>query len=201
MSDDIHRTEAANPLPGQRTRQPLPDHPVRIALLDLLAETGTLTSTEAAARLGHSSGLCSFHLRQLAKYGLIEEVPHQGGRARPWRLRWDTPEQPGQEETEEFGALARGLEDESYQHWLAHRDRAPAEWQQDESFSAVLHLTPAEMSELAASIRDLLAGYRDREHHPAARPRDAVAVAAVTRLFPLLGEQPTGPAETNSMGT
>ncbi|MBT2404840.1 winged helix-turn-helix domain-containing protein [Streptomyces sp. ISL-87] len=55
-------------------------------LLDLLAETGTLTSTQAAARVGHSSGLCSFHLRQLARYGLIEEVPHEGGRARPWRL-------------------------------------------------------------------------------------------------------------------
>lgn len=197
MSDDIRRTETANPLPGGHTRQPLPDHPVRIALLDLLAETGTLTSTEAATRLGHSSGLCSFHLRRLARYGLIEEVPQQGGRARPWRLRWDSPQRTGQEETEEFGALARGLEDESYQHWLAHRDQAPAEWQRDESFSAVLHLTPEEMAELAVSIRDLLAGYRDRERHSAARPRDAVAVAAVTRLFPLLGEQDVPPTSAS----
>lgn len=35
----------------------LPDHPLRIALLDLLAEVGTVTSTEAAQRLGQSSGL------------------------------------------------------------------------------------------------------------------------------------------------
>lgn len=86
--------------------------------------------------------------------------------------------------------LARGLEDESYQRWLAHRDQAPAEWQHDESFSAVVHLTPAEMTELAASIRLLLADYRERDQRPAARPADAVAVAAVTRLFPLLTEQP-----------
>ncbi|MDX3659405.1 helix-turn-helix domain-containing protein [Streptomyces sp. ID05-26A] len=76
------------------SRRPLPDHPVRLALLDLLAEHGTLTSTQAAARLGQSSGLCSFHLRQLAELGLIEEAPHQGGKARPWQLRWETDEEP-----------------------------------------------------------------------------------------------------------
>lgn len=75
-------------------RRPLPDHPVRIALLDLLAEHGTLTSTQAAALLGQSSGLCSFHLRQLAELGLIEEAPHRGGKARPWQLRWETEDQP-----------------------------------------------------------------------------------------------------------
>ncbi|MET9495029.1 helix-turn-helix domain-containing protein [Streptomyces sp. NPDC006552] len=77
-----------------RARRPLPDHPVRVALLDLLADIGTVTSTQAAARLGYSSGLCSFHLRQLARHGLIEEASHSGGRARPWRLRWDDPRQP-----------------------------------------------------------------------------------------------------------
>jgi hypothetical protein len=61
--------------------------------LDLLAEVGTVTSTEAARRLGRSSGLCSFHLRQLARHGMIEEAPHGGGRGgvRPWRLRWEGP--------------------------------------------------------------------------------------------------------------
>lgn len=150
----------------------------------------TVTSTQAAARLGHSSGLCSFHLRQLARHGLIEEVPHKGGRARPWRLRWDSGQQPDEAAPEQFDVLARGLEDESYQHWLAHRDRAPAEWQHDESFSAVVHLTPAETAELAASIRLLLAGYRERDQRPEARPAGTVAVAAVTRLFPLLTERP-----------
>ncbi|MEU5023657.1 ArsR/SmtB family transcription factor [Streptomyces milbemycinicus] len=196
MSDGNCRAEAAEAL-HDRARRLLPDHPLRIALLDLLAETGTLTSTEAAARLGHSSGLCSFHLRQLARYGLIEEVPHQGGRARPWRLRWDTPHHTGAEEPEEFTALARGLEDESYQHWLTHRDQAPAEWQQDESFSTVLHLTPAETAELATSLRRLFAGYRNREDHPAARPPNAVAVAAVTRLFPLFAEHQVPPQESS----
>lgn len=220
MSEEPSRAASTGP-PSHRARRSLPDHPVRIALLDLLAEAGTVTSTQAAARLGHSSGLCSFHLRQLARHGLIEEVPHTGGRARPWRLRWDTPSGPagqqeqageageagqpeqigqagrseragpaGQAAPERFDALARGLEDESYQHWLAHRDRAPAEWRHDASFSEVVHLTPAETAELAAAVRALLAPYRERNREPAARPAGTAAVAAVTRLFPLLTEAP-----------
>ncbi|MET8683171.1 helix-turn-helix domain-containing protein [Streptomyces sp. NPDC004732] len=189
MSDQ-DRQAASREHPLSRARQSLPDHPVRVALLDLLAEVGTVTSTQAAARLGHSSGLCSFHLRQLARHGLIEEVPQQGGRARPWRLRWESSgQEDGQdrEVPEQFDDLARGLEDESYQHWLSHRDRAPAEWRHDESFSAVIHLTPAEMAELAASVRQLLAGYRDRDHRAVA---GTMPVAAVARLFPLLNDDP-----------
>lgn len=216
MSDEKRQAASTGPLP-HRARQVLPDHPVRVALLDLLAEVGTVTSTQAAARLGHSSGLCSFHLRQLARHGLIEEVPRTGGRARPWRLRWESSHESGQAPSREsgqeapeefdaaasgkfdaaapegFDALARGLEDESYQHWLSHRDQAPAAWQRDESFSAVVHLTPAETAELAAAFRLLLAGYRERDQRPEARPAGAVAVAAVARLFPLLTDNPGQP--------
>ncbi|WP_328723878.1 helix-turn-helix domain-containing protein [Streptomyces sp. NBC_00247] len=178
---------------------------MRLALLDLLAEAGTVTSTEAASRLGHSSGLCSFHLRQLARHGLIEEVPDSRGRARPWRLRWESgeparpaadgpapeeeaPPRPGPSGApvpEPFDVLSRGLEDESYRHWLGHRDEAPDSWRSDPSFSAVVHLTPAEAAEVAAFVTRLLAGYRERDRDPAARPEGTLPVAVVTRLFPL----------------
>ncbi|GAA1231720.1 hypothetical protein GCM10009665_22450 [Kitasatospora nipponensis] len=159
----------------------LPDHPVRVALLDLLARTGSVTSTEAARELGYSSGLCSFHLRQLARQGLIEEArARSGGRARPWRLRWDPARPPG--DVGPSSALDRELEDASYRQWTAHRDRAPAPWQRDEAFSAVLHLTPKELAEVAAVLRTTLAGY---EHGDARRP-GVQPVAAVVRLFPLL---------------
>ncbi|MFJ7085063.1 ArsR/SmtB family transcription factor [Streptomyces griseus] len=152
--------------PLASARRPLPDHPVRVALLDLLAELGTVTSTQAAARLGHSSGLCSFHLRQLAKHGLVEEAPHSGGRRRPWRLRWESSDRPSGQESPE-----------------------PSE----ESFDAVVHLTPQEMAELAASVRALLAPYRERDRQPAERPAGSMAVAVVARLFPLpTGEEDRG---------
>ncbi|MFD7239743.1 helix-turn-helix domain-containing protein [Streptomyces syringium] len=179
-----------NSLPGQPrdTGDALREHDVRTALLDLLAEVGTVTATEAAARLGYSSGLCSFHLRQLARHGHIEEAPHSGGRARPWRLRQHDPSADGPAE-EQFGDLARGLEDESWQRWLARRDQAPAEWRHDEAFSAVAYLTPEEMSRVADAVRRALAPYRDREQRPLARPDDARPVALITRLFPLLPDE------------
>lgn len=200
MSEEKRQAARPDPPPHRGTLRSLPDHPVRIALLDLLAEVGTLTSTQAAARLGHSTGLCSFHLRQLARHGLIEEAPHKGGKQRPWQLRWESSHRPDQEAPEEFGTLARGLEDESYQQWLAHRDQAPAEWQREETFSAVVHLTPDEMGELAASVRRLLAPYAERDGRPAARPAGALAVAVVTRLFPLLTTDPVEAPEPSSRG-
>jgi predicted ArsR family transcriptional regulator len=168
----------------RRAASALPEHPVRSALLGLLAEAGTITATEAAQRLGYSSGLCSFHLRQLARYGDIEEVPRAGGRARPWRIR-QTPA-AGSPPAERFGDLARGLEDESYERWLARRDQAPAEWRRDEAFSAVAYLTPEEMTAVASAVRQVLAGYQHREAQAAARPPAARPVALITRLFPLL---------------
>ena len=163
-----------------RVSQTLPEHEVRTALLELLAEVGTVTATEAAARLGYSSGLCSFHLRQLARYGRIEEVPVSRGRAKPWRLRGQGSEPAG------FGELARGLEDESYQQWLAQKERVPEQWRRDEAFSAVVYLTPEEMASVADTVRRALARYQDREQRPTIRPEGARPVAVVTRVFPLV---------------
>lgn len=178
--DHPHDTDATGSTGGG-----LREHQVRTALLGLLTEVGTVTATEAASRLGHSSGLCSFHLRQLARHGYVKEAPHNGGRARPWRLARRDPT-AGDPAEERFGDLARGLEDESWQRWLTQRDEAPPAWRHDEAFSAVAYLTPEEMSRIADTIRRALAPYQDREQRPLARPVGARPVALITRLFPLL---------------
>ncbi|MGF1427898.1 helix-turn-helix domain-containing protein [Kitasatospora sp. LaBMicrA B282] len=165
------------------------DHPVRTALLELLAEVGTITSTEAAGRLGHSSGLCSFHLRKLAEAGLIEDAPRAGGRARPWRLTRPRPAAP----LPESSLFHRELEDTSYQLWLARRAEAPEQWRQDDAFSAVLHLTPAELRTLGERLRAVLADFQPESRGSTGSPDrpDAAPVAVLARLFPLLSE-PTG---------
>jgi DNA-binding transcriptional ArsR family regulator len=61
-------------------------HPVRIALVEELALGGAMTATEVGERIGESPTTCSFHLRQLAKYGWVEEAGGGKGRARPWRM-------------------------------------------------------------------------------------------------------------------
>jgi hypothetical protein len=172
-------------------------HPLRAALLGLLREHGTLTSTEAATLLGRSSGLCSFHLRQLARYGYIEEAPQPRGRVRPWRLAAADPgPQPGAPSAGRstalgdngFGALARELEDEGYRRWLAHKHEAEPVWRRDEAFSLVLHLSPDDLAEAAAEIRAVL----DRYHRRGGRGRGHRPVGAVIRLFPLLPADQSG---------
>ena len=184
---------------------PLGPHPARVALLELIRRDGVVTATGAARELGGSTGLYSFHLRQLARHGVIEEAPAPRGRVRPWRLAGPGTAGPPQEQSEKesgkrpgeqqprpvsntgLSAVARGLEDESYRRWLEHRDAAPGRWRQDEAFSQVLYLTPDEMAGMAEVIRALIAQYRHREASPAARPPEAAPVAVVARLFPLLG--------------
>ena len=139
------------------------------------------TSTEAARVLGQSSGLCSFHLRQLARYGYLKEAEHGRGRVRPWRLASTGPQVT---DDEGFAVLARELEDEGYRRWsFAGKPGVAPQWQRDAAFSTVLHLTAAELSRQAGEIRAVLDRYRQQADpsRPGTRP-----VAAVTRLFPLL---------------
>jgi predicted transcriptional regulator len=60
-------------------------HPIRMSLIGLLRTEGPLTATKAAELLGESSATTSFHLRQLAKYGMAEEAAGGNGRERPWQ--------------------------------------------------------------------------------------------------------------------
>ena len=198
-----HPARAAALGPDAARPEALGPHPARAALLELIRRDGVVTATGAARELGGSTGLYSFHLRQLARHGVIEEAPAPRGRVRPWRLAGpgtagppeeqsekESGERPGEQQpvgNAELSAVARGLEDESYRRWLEHRDAAPGRWRRDEAFSQVLYLTPDEMAGMAEVIRALIAQYRHREASPAARPPEAAPVAVVARLFPLLG--------------
>ena len=63
-------------------------HPVRNRMLSELAATGTLRAADVARELGIPANQASFHLRQLAKYGLVEEAPEEARdkRDRVWRV-------------------------------------------------------------------------------------------------------------------
>ena len=61
-------------------------HPLRIRLLGLLRGEGPATATGLAQRVGETSGTTSWHLRQLAEHGFVEDDPERGqGRERWWR--------------------------------------------------------------------------------------------------------------------
>ncbi len=65
-------------------------HPVRLRMLGLLRTEGPATATGLATRLGLNTGATSYHLRQLAEHGFIEEDTERGNaRDRWWRAAHD----------------------------------------------------------------------------------------------------------------
>ena len=62
-------------------------HPVRMRILEELSASGPVRAADVARDLGIPANQASFHLRQLAKYGLIEDAPEEARdkRDRVWR--------------------------------------------------------------------------------------------------------------------
>ncbi|MDQ1019192.1 ArsR/SmtB family transcription factor [Streptomyces afghaniensis] len=149
-------------------------HPLRMQLLDALRFGGPATASQLAAKLGESSGATSYHLRQLAEYGFIEDAPEHGkGRERWWKavhhgLRFDDALLDDSDPT------VRGAAD-LYLHevattqtrdlstWLGNRDSWPEEWSRSwDMSSATLRLTPELTRELVEKMHALVETYRDR---------------------------------------
>ena len=63
-------------------------HPVRSRILSELWASGSLRAADVARILDIPANQASFHLRQLAKYGLVEEAPEEARdrRDRVWRM-------------------------------------------------------------------------------------------------------------------
>jgi predicted ArsR family transcriptional regulator len=166
-------------------------HPLRMALLGLLRREGQQTATQAAAQLGESVASCSFHLRQLAKYGLVEEVASQG-RAKPWRATARYTSWRSDSDDPELAAAATLLDRtilDTYHRraaaWLSRRaHEAPAWRRAGQSSDHLLHLTAAEAEDLTRRLDELAAEYADRNDDPALRPADSRPVYIVNLIIP-----------------
>jgi len=145
-------------------------HPIRLRLIALLRQRGPQTATQAAAALGESVPSCSFHLRQMAKYGLVELVPGRRGREKPWQATAAATEWEGSGAGGPAGEAALQLEltlarqyFEAIRLWLTTQADEPAEWRQAAQFGdSLLHLTAAELKLLAEQIDGLLQPFRGR---------------------------------------
>ena len=167
-------------------------HPLRLSLIALLRREGPLTATAAGERLGESSGSMSFHLRQLAKYGMVEEAGGGTGRQKPWRAtaQYTTIDpSPDDPELAEAGAAFTRLVARRYfaalDRWLDRRPFAPKRWRDAEQFSdLLLYLTPAELTDLKGQQEALLTPYLSRTRNKAERPRGSRLVTWITLAFP-----------------
>ena len=175
-------------------------HPIRLELVGLLRRWGPLTATQAAELIGESSGSTSFHLRQLAKYGLIEEAGGGRGRERPWRSSAMFTGWPDVADSPELAAasgLLRGVLAEKYfewlLRWLENRENEPEEWQEAAQFGDTLvWVTAEELRELGREEQALMDRYLDRLTKPELRPPGAREINYLHLAFPAQG---TGPED------
>ncbi|MFJ1589727.1 helix-turn-helix domain-containing protein [Kitasatospora albolonga] len=150
-------------------------HPLRLRLLDTLREFGPATASKLGDRLGESSGSTSYHLRQLAESGLVEDAPELGkGRERWWR----SVHQGSTVESADFmthadpevrGAIEFLLHETATTHardlntWLGTSGDWPEEWQRSWDLSDFkIRLTPELSLELSHKVHELVESYRGR---------------------------------------
>jgi predicted transcriptional regulator len=137
-------------------------HPARIALWHHLMLEGPATATECAPVAGLSPSACSYHLRQLARYGFVvqDQAAAANGRERPWRVVV-TSTTIGNLDDPVAAMAARLLEYSLDEHWqdarrryAAGEDEYPADWRRAAGADrTILYLTSAELAELRDQIR------------------------------------------------
>lgn len=145
-------------------------HPIRYRLFGHLMALGAQTASECAAAVGASPSNCSYHLRELARYGLIERAPAEAGsdrRDRPWRptatgFRFGDLDDPAADPVQ--ASLSRQLAEAGIDQnaalsraaLAAHDDHA-ADWRAAETMSTFgLLVTAGELATLTAAVDGIL---------------------------------------------
>ena len=156
-------------------------HPLRLDLQGIVAVSGPITAAEAARRLGISQALASHHLRELARYGFVEQVEGPDRRSRPWRVTSTSHSWRGAEDRPEAADAVAVLDQlvteramANYLEWRQRRDATPPAWRKHSGMSnSNVHLTLEEFAELGAAIDALVGRYVEErpldevETHPA----------------------------------
>jgi DNA-binding MarR family transcriptional regulator len=168
-------------------------HPLKWALMDALLVEGQATSTRCAELVGESQANCSFHLRQLARYGLVEAAPTTSKKERPWRLTttdqsWSAI-QPDERRTRAVAELERVFvehEMTKLMRWERTAATYPETWRAAALRSAAQSwLTDAELADLGRQITELMLTYRDRLSDPTKRPPGSRPVRLLAVGYPL----------------
>lgn len=175
-------------------------HPLRVEIFDQLASFGPATASMLAHRLDESSGATSYHLRQIAKHGLVREAEGKGtARERWWEV---TPGGLHVGIEEDLDPAAREASKLIGRQWWDNRARRvdeflrrgdgelAMEWVEGSGIQAGhLTITAAELKELSdelqAAASAVMAKYRGRKDHPlGARPVQVLLAAHPLMTIP-----------------
>lgn len=169
-------------------------HPLRMRLIGLLRRHGPSTASRLGREVGESSGSTSYHLRQLARYGLVELDPEQPNRRdKLWRAVHDaTDVDVGSLEDDPAGRAALGrlvqMQVERFGRHAAAATQLPADelrvWGPAMASSdASTRLTPQMLTELRDELLRVVSEWADKgealpDDEPGAR-RVSVYLGAV----------------------
>jgi DNA-binding transcriptional ArsR family regulator len=142
-------------------------HPVRVALLNQLMAFGPRTASQCAASVGASASACSYHLRQLARWGLVEPAAAGDGRERPWQaaatgfgFEPDPSDPAGWAAHQTLAGMQVDQDAEAARAFLRRADTLEPAWLAAVELSRFsLLLTPAELAELTAAVDALIRPY------------------------------------------
>lgn len=151
-------------------------HPLRIQLLNALRRYGPATASQLGKRLGESSGATSYHLRQLAEFGFVQDAPEHGkGRERWWKAVEGGITYDGrlmnQEDPEIRGAADVLMHEVAAAHykeltgWIADRAQWTEKWAEVGDMSDItLRLTADRLAELTRKLHELVESYDTPAH-------------------------------------
>lgn len=171
-------------------------HPLRLDLIELLGTAGTLTAAECARRLCSTQASCSYHLRQLAKYGYVEEGEvGEDAREHPWRLT--DVRQSWSSMAPTAGDLERVFiqrEADKVIAWQAARAGESSPWREAAFVTgATVPLTADELDDVRARLADVLEPYIPRLTDPDTRPEGSRFVRV------LLAGTPAAPTKESAI--
>ena len=172
-------------------------HPVRTRILGEIAAGGPVRAADIARELDIPANQASFHLRQLAKYGLVEEAP---GEARDRRDRvWKATSEAGLAvrfadlEAQPGGKAAVTVFRRSAGDWAHHLVESALGGPEEPGTiramtNQTVKLTKEEAQELQGELLGLVEGWVERTRGRGDAARRTYVVMQVLQPYPLVGQ-------------
>jgi DNA-binding transcriptional ArsR family regulator len=164
-------------------------HPVRLAILTRLQQEGPQTATGLSQHVGASPSVTSWHLRHLAKHGLVRDAEALGnGRERWWEaasrgFRVVVDDEVGRRAAQALRDAIDATEGDQVSDW--RRDVEPhleLEWLAlSGQANTTILVTREELEQVEAAMEELLAPYVLRKDAPAVEVPDEARVVRIRR--------------------
>jgi len=190
-------------------------HPLRLQILERVGRRGTARAADVAADLGIPANSVSYHLRILARGGVVVEAPEAATdrRDRVWRLSQSSyrgdrhaatandPEVTEGEYVAATGAMSIAAIDWIRGAWVAEAARRAAAGERTEPpvgslFATTMHLTRAQAEELSALVMAKITEFNrlNRDAEGVDLPAGEEELADYAVLYALLADPRSAPS-------